>query len=129
MQLLLLLLLRVGTTLVGIWVAVAFLIPLMVVEIVAHLSDCLCTRCLVLDWYLCQAGVGIEFDVTSVEDVFVVVVDLDVFVSGDALVVVAGDCAALYLAQLLKLVSHLVGLGLVSVVRLAIRLSLVLLLI
>lgn len=89
MQLLLFLLLWVGTTLIGVWVAVSLLIPLMVIEVVAHLSDCLRARCLVLDRYLCKSGVGIEFDVTSVEDVLVVVVDLDVLVSRDALVVVA----------------------------------------
>ena len=129
MQLLLLLLLRVGTALVGVRVAVPLLVPLVVVEVVAHLADCLGAGGLVLDWHLGETGVGVEFDVTSVEYVLVVVVDLDVFVAGDALVVVAGDCAALDLAQLLQLVAHLVGLGLFRVVGLRLRLSLVLFLV
>ena len=84
---------------------------------------------MVLDWHLGETGVGVEFDVTGVEDVLVVVVDLDVLVAGDALVVVAGDCAALDLAQLLQLVAHLVGLGLFRVVGLRLGLSLVLFLV
>lgn len=98
MQLLLFLLLRVGTTLVGVWVAVTLLVPLVVVEIIAHLSDCLSARGLILDRHLGQSSIGIKFYVTSIEDVLVVVVDLDVFVASDALVVVTGDCAALDLA-------------------------------
>ena len=129
MQLLLLLLLRVGTALVGVRVAVPLLVPLVVVEVVAHLADCLGAGGLVLDWHLGETGVGVEFDVTGVEDVLVVVVDLDVLVAGDALVVVAGDCAALDLAQLLQLVAHLVGLGLFRVVGLGLGLSLVLFLV
>ena len=129
MQLLLLLLLRVGTALVRVRVAVPLLVPLVVVEVVAHLADCLGAGGLVLDWHLGKTGVGVEFDVTSVEDVLVVVVDLDVLVAGDALVVVAGDCAALDLAQLLQLVAHLDGLGLFRVVGLRLRLSLVLFLV
>lgn len=98
MQLLLFLLLRVGSTLVCVWVAVSLLVPLMVIEVVTHLSDCLSARGLVLDRHLGESSIGIKFYVTGVEDVLVVVVDFDVFVAGDALVVVTGDRTALDLA-------------------------------
>ena len=98
MQLLLFSLLGVRTALVGVRVAVALFVPLVVVEVVTHLSDCLSAGSLVLDWHLGEASVSIEFHVASVEDVLVVVVDFDVFVAGDALVVVTRDRTALHLA-------------------------------
>lgn len=98
MQLFLLLFLWVRAALVGVWVAVALLVPLMIVEVVTHLPDCLGAGRLVLDWHLGKPSVCIKFHITGIEDVLVVVVYFYIFVASDALVVVTGYCATLHLA-------------------------------
>lgn len=67
----------------------------MVIEVVSHLSHSLSCGCLVLNWHFGEACGCIEFYVAGVEDVLVVIVDFDVFVTGDTLVVITADGTAL----------------------------------
>ena len=95
MQFLLLFLAGVRFALPSFRVFVLFLVPLVHVEVVAHLSDCFGGWSLVFDGDLCQPCIDIEFDVVSIEDVFVFVVYFDIFVAFYALELLACQCLLL----------------------------------
>ena len=98
MQSFLLLLAWVWLVLPGLWIFVLLLIPLVEVEVVAHLPDCLGCRGLVFYWHFGHTRIHIIFDIISIEDVLVLVIYLDVFVALDAVVVVT--CYSLLLCLL-----------------------------
>ena len=74
----------------GLRILVFLLVPLVEIEVVAHLPDCFSCWGLVLDWDFGHACVYVEFDVISIENVLVLVIYLDVLVALDAMVVVTG---------------------------------------
>lgn len=104
MKLLFLVLLAgVRLILVGFRILVALLVPLMVVKVVAHLAHRLRSRSLVLHRHFCQPRIHVKLDVVSVEDILVVIVYSDVFVSPNTLVIVAGQWLLLRLLGLFEL--------------------------
>ncbi len=107
MQLFLLILfVRVRLVFIGFRIFVPLLVPLVVVKVIAHLSDCLGCWSLIFDWHPSKSGVDIEFDVIALEDVLVVIVDFHIFVACYSLIVITSQRPLLSLLGLLKLFSH-----------------------
>jgi hypothetical protein len=70
-------------------VFVLLLVPLMVIEVVAHLPDCLGRRSLILHWHSRQTSIHIELDIVAIQNTFVVFVYLHILETSDPLIVVA----------------------------------------
>lgn len=65
------------------------LIPLMVIEIVAHLTNCFRGRCLIFYRYPCEAGRNVELNMIAFKDVLILLIYFHHFISFYALIVVA----------------------------------------
>ena len=99
----------IGLVLPGLRILVPLLVPLVVVEVIAHLPHCLGSRGLVLYRHLGQSCTDIEFDVVALQNVLVVLVYFDVFVPGDALVTFTGQQLLVSLLGLVELLVQPVG--------------------
>ena len=87
MQFLLLFLLRIRTVSVCLWILISLFVPLMIIKVVSHLSDCLWAGGLIFYRNSSKTSIGIKFNIVSIENIFVCVSNSYVFISLYTLIV------------------------------------------
>ena len=72
-------------------VLVLFLVPLVVVEVIAHLTNSLSCWSLILHWNFRQSSVHVKFYIISLKKVLVFLIDFHILIALDAVIVFACD--------------------------------------
>ncbi len=83
---------RIGSRL-GLGLSVFLLVPLMIIEIVSHLSNCLRSRCLILNGNHRHSRIYVKLYMISLQNILIFFVYLYHFVTNNTWIILTFDCS------------------------------------
>lgn len=88
---------RIWPCLMSIWISIPFLIPLMIIKIISHLPNSLSSWCLIFDWYSCQTSSYVKLYIISIQNIFILIINFNIFITFYSVIVVTCNSSFLYL--------------------------------
>jgi hypothetical protein len=70
---------------------------LMIIKIISHLPNSLSSWCLIFDWYSCQTSSYVKLYIISIQNIFILIINFNIFITFYSVIVVTCNSSFLYL--------------------------------